>query len=382
VNRFSSRAPKWGLAILLGFLLPLTESRGDVPVRKTVVGIDGQAFTINGRPTYAGRTYNGMKIEGLLLNSRMVQGIFDDSNPDTRKMWNYPDGPWDPERNTREFLAAMPQWRQHGLIAFTLCLQGGSPQGYTVGKEQAWINSAFNFEDGSLRSDYTARLEKILDKADELGMAVIVGYFYFGQENRFKDEITAKHAADVATDWILEKGYTNVLVEVANECNNKKYHEFLHPARAPEAMRRIQDRSKAKVKSPAGRLLVSTSLGGQFVPPDNIAAAADFLLIHGNGAKDPNRITEMVQATRKLKSYHHQPILFNEDDHFDFDKPQNNMLAALGAGAGWGFFDYRMTGEGFDDGYQSVPVNWGISSPRKHGFFELLEKMTGGAAGG
>jgi hypothetical protein len=37
-----------------------------------------------------------------------------------------------------------------------------------------------------------------------------------------------------------------------------------------------------------------------------------------------------------------------------------------------------MKDEGFDEGYQSVPVNWGISSARKRGFFELLEDMTGG----
>jgi len=44
------------------------------------------------------------------------------------------------------------------------------------------------------------------------------------------------------------------------------------------------------------------------------------------------------------------PVLFNEDDHFDFDRPENNMLAAIGEYAGWGFFDYRMAGEGFDEG--------------------------------
>ena len=33
----------------------------------------------------------GNKIEGLLLNSRMVQGIFDDYNEETKKKWKYPD---------------------------------------------------------------------------------------------------------------------------------------------------------------------------------------------------------------------------------------------------------------------------------------------------
>src|SRR3954468_17195667 len=165
---------------------PMLRAADAPPARHTTVSTRGQSFLINDKPTYAGRTYNGMKVEGLLMNARLVQGVFDDRNPDTRKQWDYPDGRWDPDRNTREFVAAMPAWRKHGLIAFTINLQGGSPQGYS--KAQPWVNSAFNFEDGSLRPEYLARLERILDKADELGMVPIVGYFYFGQAPRFKDE--------------------------------------------------------------------------------------------------------------------------------------------------------------------------------------------------
>jgi hypothetical protein len=71
------------------------------------------------------------------------------------------------------------------------------------------------------------------------------------------------------------------------------------------------------------------------------------------------------------------PILFNEDDHFAFDQPKNNLLAALAEYASWGYFDYRMKGEGFDDGFQSVPVNWSISSPRKRAFFGKIQDITG-----
>src|SRR3974377_556187 len=106
----------------------------------------------------------------------MVQGIFDDLNPQTAGRWTYPDtGCWDPERNTREFVAAMPEWRNRGLLCFTINLQGGSPHGYS--NLQPWHNSAIA-PDGSLRAAYMARLEKILDRADELGMAVILGLFY------------------------------------------------------------------------------------------------------------------------------------------------------------------------------------------------------------
>ena len=43
----------------------------------------------------------------------------------------------------------------------------------------------------------------------------------------------------------------------------------------------------------------------------------------------------------------------------------------------WGYFDFRMKDESFDEGYQSVPVNWTISSARKRGFFKLLAEITG-----
>ena len=129
---------------------------------KTIVSIAGEQFHINGKPTYAGRS-KGIPIEGMLLNSRMVQGTFDDENPETRPLWNYPDGPWDPDRNTREFIAAMPTWKAHGLLAFTTNLQGGSPQGYS--KAQPWVNSAFTW-DGELRGEYADRMGRVLDAAE------------------------------------------------------------------------------------------------------------------------------------------------------------------------------------------------------------------------
>jgi hypothetical protein len=370
---------RFTLAALVAATLALTAGRAtaaDAP-RRTVVSIDGRAFLINGRPTYAGRTFRGMKVEGLLMNSRMVQGIFDDRNPQTRANWNYPDGPWDADRNTREFLAAMPDWRRAGLLSFTINLQGGSPRGYSKLNEQVWHNSAIE-SDGTLRPDYLARLSRILDKADELGMAPILGIFYFGQGLRVADDAACARAADETVDWLLSQGYTNVLVEIANECNNEGYRPILKPARAHELIDRVKQRSAGKVKGPAGRLLVSTSFTGGAVPSDNVIAAADFVLLHGNGVGDPARIRAMVDASRASRAYRDQPVLFNEDDHFDFGRPDNNLLAAVSRYAGWGYFDYRMKDEGFGQGYQSVPVDWGVSSERKKGFFKLLEEVTGG----
>jgi hypothetical protein len=338
---------------------------------KTHVSIVGEAFHINGQPTYVGRSWNGKKIEGLLFNSRMVQATFDDLNPETRDRWAYPDTKaWDADRNLREFLVAMPAWRKHGLLAITVNLQGGSPQGYS--KDQPWHNSGFT-ETGALRSEYAARLHQVITKADELGMVVIVGYFYFGQDQRLKDEAAVIAATDTATSWLLERGFRNVLVEINNECDVEAYdHAILKPERIHELIDRVR-----RVEWNGRRLLVGTSYRGGAVPRENVVRASDFLLLHGNGVSEPARIAEMVRQARAVAGYRPMPILFNEDDHFDFDRPSNNFVSALGEYASWGYFDYRMKDEGLDDGYQSLPVNWGIDSPRKRGFFALLSEVTG-----
>jgi CubicO group peptidase (beta-lactamase class C family) len=352
-----------GLLVLYALMLG-----GHVPARHTGVAIAGDAFHINGRPTYAGRTWRGMKIEGLLMNSRMVQGIFDDLNPATRSKWNYPDtGRWDPERNTREFVAAMPEWRRHGLLAFTINLQGGSPQGYS--QDQPWHNSAIA-EDGSLRPAYMSRLERILDEADRLGMVAILGIFYFGQDQRLRDEAAVIRATDNAVGWVLDRDYRNVLIEVNNECNVRYDHAILRPERVHELIERVKGHRRD-----GRRLLAGTSYGGGTVPQENVVRASDFLLLHGNGVGDPKRIGEMVRKTRAVAGYRPMPIVFNEDDHFDFDRPTNNMLAAVGEYASWGYFD-RGTSD-YNDGYQCPPVQWGINTDRKKAFFGLLAEMTG-----
>ena len=333
--------------------------------RRTTVSIEGDRFFLNGKPTYPGRQYQGMRIEGLLMNTRMVQGVFDDLNPATRPQWAYPDTKkWDPNRNTREFIAAMPEWGRHGVLAFTINLQGGSPEGYS--KAQPWENSAFA-PDGSLRREYMARLERILNRADDLGMVAIVGLFYFGQDQRLQDDDAVRNGVRRAVEWLHGKGYRNVLIEVGNECDNRSYdRDILKAPRIHELIELVKSMS-----SGGHRYLVGASFNGNRIPTENVVRSSDFLLLHGNGVTDPNRITEMIGQTRQVPGYRTMPILFNEDDHFDFDKPSNNMMKAIAGYASWGYFDP------YADGYQTVPVHWGINTARKKAFFGLVKEVTG-----
>lgn len=356
----------------------------EMPERHTELTIVGEQFHINGSPTYEGRIWTtadgeSYPVEGLLMNARLVQGVFDDLNPETRGQWAYPDTEqWDPDRNTQEFINALALWREHGLLGYTLNLQGGCPYGYCG--QQRWDNSAFA-PDGSLRDGFMNRLERILNRSDELGMVVMLGYFYFGQDGNMIDEQAIIRAVENATEWILEKGYTNVIIEINNECNVAyddnpilqcdRVHELIDLARNIE----VDGRS----------LYVSTSLGGGRVPPANIIASSDFVFLHGNGVQNPERIVEMIQEVRAMDAYSQVPIVYNEDDQpwrietQGWGDDGNNFVASVKNYASWGFFDFRLPDENLDYnlGYQSVPVNWQITSERKRDFFNLLAEITG-----
>ncbi len=162
-------------------------------------------------------------------------------------------------------------------------------------------------------------------------------------------------ATNDATQWLLEGGWKNVLVEVNNETNVAAYdHAILKPERIHELINQVK-----QVTLNDRRLLVGTSYGGGAIPRPNVVKSSDFLLLHGNGVTDPNRITEMIKQTRSVEGYRPMPILFNEDDHENFDQPQNNFAAAVAEHVSWGWFDYRRKGGAFSEGYQSPPVDWG-----------------------
>jgi beta-glucosidase/6-phospho-beta-glucosidase/beta-galactosidase len=52
-------------------------------------------------------------------------------------------------------------------------------------------------------------------------------------------------------------------------------------------------------------------------------------------------------------------------------------VSAVKGYASWGFFDFRRKDESFENGYQSVPVDWGINSERKREFFNFVREITG-----
>lgn len=336
---------------------------------RTTIGIEGDGFTLNGVPTYAGKRWGARRLEGLLLNARMANAIIDDENPSTVGVWAYADGPWDAARNTAEFVAALPDYRAHGLLAVSVNLQGGSPQGYSW--HQPWLMSGFA-ADGRLKPAYADRLARVIDATDNCGMALILGCFYGRQTPHLADEAAVRRAASETVDFVIARGASNVLVEIGNEVDLPWFaHDIIAAERGHELIELVKERSD-------GRLLASTSFSGGAVPTDNVIAAADYVLVHGNHVDSPEGIRRVVREARARPAYRGQPVVFNEDDHYGFEARDNNLRAAIDAHASWGFFDYRRIGERYADGFQSLPVDWAIASHRKRAFFGYLKEITGG----
>ncbi|TRW44504.1 hypothetical protein [Georgenia yuyongxinii] len=346
----------------------------------THVQFDDERILIDGRPTYEGRAHRDTPVEGLLFNARLVQGLFDDLNEETRGQWAYPDtGEWDTERNLREFLAHMPVWRDHGLLGLTLNLQCGNPirgtgAGGVVPLDQPWHVSAYR-ADGTLREDWLRRLAQILDEADRLGMVVILGLFYFGQDHRLRDAAAVRAAAENVIGWLDDTGRRNVIVEVANECNVPRYrHELLQPAGIVTFIQEL--RAATSTALPLSASWAGVPQLGTVVPSQELLDVVDVALVHGNEVHDPADFAAQIRSVRERTRRRPVPIVVNEDNHFDFDTPGNHLDVAVENYASWGYFDPGAGGD-YNDGFQCPPVNWGLTTARKQAFFGQLSGITG-----
>ncbi len=349
----------------------------------TTIQIDGVDFLIDGQPTYAGVSHEGRRIEGLLFNSRMIQAIFDDENPATRRTWAYPDtGEWDPDRNVAEFCDALHLYRRYGLLGVTVGLQGGGSV-YTSPVYQSTITTAFA-PDGSLKGPWLARLSRVLRAADDAGMVVIVNYFYWRQE-RFECDDAIRRATCHMTQWLLETGYCNVLVDVRNEI--KAGPGLLQAEGIGELLQIVRGQTLG-----GRRLLVGVSTHPQSHLPDgDWADQVDFFMPHGNDSP-PETWRHELQALKRSHplATRPRPILCNEDS-----VDVRNLDVSVDEGCSWGYYDQgygcgqfqgkhdwaaRPREPRFEhlSGFQTVPVNWSINTDHKRTFFERVRAITGG----
>ncbi|MGM0532420.1 MAG: cellulase family glycosylhydrolase [Bacteroidota bacterium] len=268
----------------------------------------------------------GSPAEGLLMNVRMVNAVFEDRGPELEKQ--NPD--FDPAENTSEFIRAVPEYVSNGVNAFTISLQGGLP-GY-----EGAVNTAFN-SDGSLKPEYFERMEKVVKACDANHAAVILTLFYQRQhshESALSGKDAIFKAMENTVNWISEKEFTNVVLEISNEYRHGGYRNWPDGEWLRSEEGQVELMERAKELNPA--LLVSTSGMGNGLYHEDLARTADFLLIHFNNTS----LEDYQEKIDALKKYN-KPIVCNEDDKI---KQEGAIALALSVlnGSGWGYMNIKV----------------------------------------
>jgi len=312
---------------------------------KTTVTAKKDSFHINGKPTYSEIPRVNPRAEGLLMNARFIQGVFDDAF-DRERYARWGHDTFDPEKHTDDLIKVLPEWYEHGLRAFTVGFQGGGPC-FTV--DRATIECNPFGEDGTqLDPAYAGRMDRLIRAADEIGMVVVVSFFYGHQALRLRDGKAVRNAVTGASRFLREGGYTNVIIEPANEQNIDIFAR--HPIiRTAEGMACLIDLARQE----SGGMLVGCSGGGGDIYRE-ICEASDVLLIHGNSCSR-QRLSNVIGQVREWVPG--RPVVCNEDS-----QAIGNMVTAMAQKVSWGYYN-NMT-------KQEPPADWGIT-PGEDRFFAI-----------
>jgi CubicO group peptidase (beta-lactamase class C family) len=271
-------------------------------VRHTRVAVKNDRWFLNDAVTY-----RGAKAEGRLMNVRMVNAVFEDAKRPG----------FSAEANTERFLKALPQYVDHGVRAFTINLQGGMP-GY-----EGAVNSAFDAA-GNLRGSYLGRVRRVIEACDRLGAVVVLGCFYQRQDQILADDNAVRAGVVNVAQWLKGCGFTNVVLEIANEFGHAGFdHRLLKTAAG-----QVELIGLAK-KTHAGLLVSTSGLGGGTLAAE-VARAADFLLVHFNDTK----LDDIGVRIKALKRYG-KPIVCNEDARTGVAGAQAAQRCVAN-GASWG----------------------------------------------
>lgn len=327
---------------------------------KTSYRIENGDFYINGVKTYEDGDTNDKRIHGLLFNTRFIQGVFDDENPDNIGKYDRFGRTFDAEENTDKLIEALAEWYEAGVRAITVGLQGGGP----IFTYDDWsvIHSGCFSEDGKQMNEaYKRRLLKILHACDNLGILVIVSFLYQAQEHLFHDGTAMVEAVRTASTFLEKSGYENIIIEVANEHNvgNFSRHPIINSGEG------IASLIKLAREWSGGKFAVGASGGGGFCTQE-VIENSDVILVHGNGLRR-QEYYDFIRNIQKKEPF--KPIVCNEDSQMF-----SQLEVAYATHTSWGYYNNFTK--------QEPPSDWGITPGEDEFFARRLKDMISGKVKG
>ncbi len=297
------------------------------------------------RKTYTGKQYRP-EAAGRLMNLRIAQGLFHDE-------W-MTEVPFNPDEHTNSLIKALDVYKEHGVLAINVSLQGGNPayelfdpiprdRPHKLGPGKGALISAFR-PDGSLKEAWMDRLLRLVRELDRRGMILDLMYFYQHQDEVLENPQAIERAARNVTDWLIDHNCRNVIIEIANEHDVGSYdHDrFIHR----EVGRLIELlRGRFREKKAGFVLPISASTAGGMRVYDGVRDHADLVMIHGNSRtpeEKRKRVAELA-ADPAMPG----PIYMNEDNNGRDTTPENlkkelaSCDAVFESGGSWGYMPWR-----------------------------------------
>jgi len=317
---------------------------------KTILSVIGRDFYINGKPVYD-EIEKFHQSKGLLMNSRFIQGVFNDKTNIER--FNRFGKTFDVDQNTDDLIKALPKWYKYGLRAITVGIQGGFPV-FTMDIKSI-DNNPFGIDGKRFDPIYAKRLDKIIRAADEIGMVIIVNILYWSQSLQFQGDDALVSALKNAASFLKKGKYTNIIIDLANEYNIDMW-DHLPIIQNPKSMSQLIQ----LVKKESGGMLVGSSGGGGLIDQE-VVDVSDVVLIHGNGLTR-GEYYDFIKKVQKMSA--NKPILCNEDS------PCISRLdIAYLTHTSWGHYDNFTK--------QEPPCDWGITKGQDLFFAHRMAEVLG-----
>jgi hypothetical protein len=191
--------------------------------------------------------------------------------------------------------------------------------------------------------------------ADQLGMVAIVSFFYGAQAQHLTDGRAVRAAVRTASRFLREQGYTNVIIEVANEMNIGAFAG--HPIiQEPEGMAALIDLARDE----SGGMLVGCSGGGGYAARE-VAETSDVILIHGNGLSRGGYYN-LIRRCREWCP--DKPIVCNEDS-----QAIGQLAVAAETHTSWGYYNNMSK--------QEPPTRWEILPGEDTYFASRVAELVG-----
>lgn len=322
--------------------------------------IHGQDFYINGKKTYTELAGSDPAIHGLLFNTRLIQGVFDDRNPENRGKYDRFGKRFSPEQNTDDLIAALPAWYEKGVRAITVGLQGGGPI-YTYEDWSVIDSGCFSRDGKEMDPAYCDRLVRLLEACDHLGMLVIVSVLYQAQAHLLQDGVALAEAVRTTCCFLADLPFQNIILEIANEQDVGDFQK--HPLiSSGEGMGFLIRMAKEWSK---GRFAVGSS-GGGGVWKQEILDNSDVVLVHGNGLQR-REYYDFIRTVRLHAP--DKPIVCNEDSQCF-----SQLSVCRATHTSWGYYNNLTK--------QEPPADWGITEGEDAFFARRLEQLIYGREDG